>query len=225
MRLLLVEDNPELATWLTRALEADGYAVDWLDNGATADALLARGEHVLAILDLCLPGLDGLEVLRRLRQRGQSLPVLVLTARSELSARVEGLNLGADDYLAKPFELDELRARLHALLRRSQGYQGQELQVGALTFDGVNRSFYLDDEPLALSRREAAVLEVLVGRVGRVVSKDFLFNQVFALDDDVNPEAIEVYVSRLRRKLAGSDLAINTLRGLGYLLAVTSGAD
>lgn len=220
MRILLVEDNAELGKWLSRALAADGYAVDWLEDGQQADSALSDNEYALVVLDLSLPRLDGLEVLRRLRARGRDTPVLVLTARTELTDRVAGLNQGADDYLSKPFELDELRARLHALLRRGHGYGGRELSVGSLTFDGVNHSFYVNGEPLSLSRREASVLEALVGRRGRAVSKEYLFEQVFALDDDVNREAIEVYVCRLRRKLESTDITISTLRGLGYLLDV-----
>ncbi|CAG0909331.1 unnamed protein product [Cyprideis torosa] len=222
MRILLVEDNSELANSLIQILSQDGYTIDWLNDGAQADAALKVQQYALVILDLSLPHLDGLEVLERLRRRHQTTPVLVVTARGELSDRVTGLNCGADDYLAKPFELDELRARMHALLRRSQGYQVQRLEVGALSFDGVNRSFYLNDEPLALGRREASVLEVLMGKRGRAVSKEFLFEQVFNFDDDSNLEAIEVYVCRLRRKLRDTDIIINTLRGLGYLLDVKS---
>ena len=221
MRLLLVEDNHELARWLTSSLTGDGYTVDWLADGAQADLALQQESYALVILDLSLPAQDGLEVLPRLRSRGQTLPVLVVTARAELDDRVTGLNLGADDYLAKPFELDELRARLHALLRRTQGYAGQTLTVGELSFDGVNRSFYFRSEPLPLSKRESALLEVLVGRAGRAVSKEYLFEQVFGLEDDVNPEAVELIVFRLRKKLKDTNVAITTLRGLGYLLDVT----
>ena len=222
MRLLLIEDNHELAHWLSSSLSSDGYAVDCLADGLQADHALQHENYALAILDLSLPGRDGLDVLRRLRARGQTLPVLVVTARAGLEDRVTGLNLGADDYLAKPFELDELRARLHALLRRTQGYAGQTLQIGDLSFDGVNRSFYFRAEPLPLSRRESALLEVLVGRAGRAVSKEYLFEQVFGLEDDVNPEAVELIVFRLRKKLRDTNVVITSLRGLGYLLDARS---
>lgn len=218
MRILLVEDNAELALWLVRALQARHFAVDHLADGLAADRALAGVPYALVILDLTLPGLDGLEVLQRLRRRGGDTRVLILTARGEVADRVRGLNLGADDYLAKPFELDELEARITALLRRSAGHAGAMQVVGALAFDPVQRSFTLDGRPLALTPRELAVLEVLIRHAGRVVRRQQLFEQVFALDDDVNPEVLDLYIHRVRRKLETADVAITTLRGLGYLL-------
>ncbi|MFC7515239.1 response regulator [Herbaspirillum sp. GCM10030257] len=221
MRILLVEDHAELSRWLTKALQDARLSVECAMNGADADALLHTQEYALVILDLTLPKMDGLEVLKRLRARGSKTPVLVLTARGGLNDRVQGLNLGADDYLPKPFELAELEARVKALLRRSQGNEAVTLTCGALSFDTVSRMFTYGGAPLALTPREHAVLEVLLTRAGRAVSKEKLFDDVFALDDEANIDAIEIYVHRLRKKLERAEpgrVAITTLRGLGYLL-------
>ncbi|WP_194722489.1 response regulator [Noviherbaspirillum malthae] len=223
MRILLVEDHAELSRWISKALQDARLTVECAMDGADADALLHTQEYALVILDLTLPRMDGLEVLKRLRARGSKTPVLVLTARGGLSERVQGLNLGADDYLPKPFELAELEARVKALLRRSQGNEAVTLTCGALSFDTVSRMFTYGGAPLALTPREHAVLEVLLTRAGRAVSKEKLFDEVFALDDDASTDAIEIYVHRLRKKLERSDgeagrVAITTLRGLGYLL-------
>lgn len=221
MRLLLVEDHAELSDWLSRALQQAGYAVDVLARGDHADHALLTQPYDLVILDLTLPGLDGLEVLRRMRGRSQSaqIPVLVLTARGETEDKVRGLNLGADDYLPKPFELNELEARLKALLRRS-GNHSPRVQVGRLEFDTVTRMATIDGKLLALTPRELAVLEVLISRQGRPVARETLFEKVFSFDQEVRVEAIELYVHRVRKKLEGSGAAITTLRGLGYLLDV-----
>ena len=218
MRILLVEDHPELARWVAKALTGSGFAVDVIADGADADQMLCTEDYALAILDLTLPGLDGLEVLRRLRGRKQTLPVLLLTARGDIAERVRGLNLGADDYLTKPFALEELEARIKALLRRGQAIDLPRLTCGSLVFHSSSRTFELRGKALALTPREAAVLEVLMTRRGRAVPKEQLFEQVFTFDDDVNPEAIEIYVHRVRKKLEGADVTIRTLRGLGYLL-------
>jgi two-component system response regulator TctD len=221
MRILLVEDHADLSHWISKALQAARLTVECAMNGADADALLHTQEYALVILDLTLPKMDGLEVLKRLRARGSKMPVLVLTARGGLNDRVQGLNLGADDYLPKPFELAELEARVKALLRRSQGNEAVTLTCGALSFDTVSRVFTYHGAPLALTPREHSVLEVLLTRAGRAVSKEKLFDEVFALDDDANLDAIEIYVHRLRKKLdsaAPGRVAITTLRGLGYLL-------
>lgn len=218
MRILLVEDDPELADSLTRALKAAGWTVDTLHDGVAADLALRSEDYALAILDVGLPRLDGFDVLRQLRERGQTLAVLMLTARSEVNDRVRGLNLGADDYLAKPFELSELEARAKALLRRSLMGGERQQHCGPLVYDLNDRRFSLDGEPLQLPSREHAVLEAMIARPGRVMSKDQLAGKVFGLDQDANPEAIEIYISRLRRKLDGSPVRIVTFRGLGYLL-------
>ncbi|MCY1278875.1 Transcriptional regulatory protein tctD [compost metagenome] len=218
MRILLVEDHPPLAESVAAALKGAGWTVDVLGDGVAADLALQSEDYALAILDIGLPRLDGFAVLARLRDRGQTLPVLMLTARGEVRDRVHGLNLGADDYLAKPFELSELEARVKALLRRSLLGGEQKQQVGSLVYDLGARRFSLDGEHLSLTAREQAVLEVLIARPGRVLSKEQLAAQVFGLDQDASPDAIEIYVHRLRKKLEGSDVAIVTFRGLGYLL-------
>ncbi|MDW3680745.1 response regulator [Cupriavidus sp. CV2] len=218
MRILLVEDNVMLANALVEALSQAGFAVDCMHDGRAADHLLSTQDYALVILDLGLPKLDGLEVLRRLRQRRNAMPVLILTAHGSVEDRVKGLNLGADDYLSKPFDLSELEARARALIRRSFGHESTQLQCGTLCYDGISRAFVLDGVPLALTRRERAVLEVLMLRDGRAVNKEAMSEKIFGIDESVNPDAIEIYVHRLRKKLEGSGVAIVTLRGLGYLL-------
>ena len=218
MRILLVEDHLELSRWMAKALAQSHFTVERALNGADADALLAVQQFDLVILDLTLPRVDGLEVLRRLRARGSRTPVLVVTARGEVSDRVRGLNLGADDYLAKPFELAELEARVNALLRRARGEPQPRVACGEVTFDTVSRTFELRGEPLALTPREHALLEALILRAGKAVPKEHIFTKVFEMASDTRPEAIEIYVHRLRRKLEGSGVRITTLRGLGYLL-------
>ncbi|HEU4375119.1 MAG TPA: response regulator [Telluria sp.] len=224
MRILLVEDHLELSHWLSKALSDANLTVESAVNGADADALLHTQDYSLVILDLSLPLMDGLEVLKRLRARGGArakTPVMILTARGGVEERVQGLNLGADDYLSKPFELSELEARVKALLRRSQGNEALVHQCGALSFDTVTRMFTYSGAPLALTPREHGVLEALISRPGRAVSKEKLFDEVFALADDANIDAIELYIHRVRKKLervAAQGAAITTLRGIGYLL-------
>ena len=218
MRIILIEDQPDLAHWLARALTASGYVVDVIGDGIDADNALKTEEYDLAILDMNLPRLSGETILQRLRARHQTLPVLVLTARGELSDKVKGLEMGADDYLVKPFELDELEARLKALLRRHQGHESVWLQCGDLRYSKQQQFFELGGKLLTLTRREHTVLEVLIRRKGQPLNRERLFNQVFTLDDNANQEAIEVYIHRLRKKLNGSNVSITTLRGLGYLL-------
>ena len=218
MRILIVEDDPVLADGLTRSLRASDYAVDCLNDGAEADHVLAGQKYDVVILDLGLPKLDGYELLRRLRHRGSKTPVLILTARDTLDDRVKGLDLGGDDYLSKPFDLPELEARVRALIRRGQSGGGSLLTHGALTLDTVGRRATLNGEALDLSARELGVLEVLLMRSGRVVNKDQLAEQLYGWDEEVGPNAIEVYVHRLRRKLEPAGVTIRTIRGLGYLL-------
>jgi two-component system, OmpR family, response regulator TctD len=218
MRVLLAEDNPQLATWLAKALRQSRFAIDCLRDGVAADHSLSTEDYDAVILDLNLPKMDGLEVLRRLRQRGSRTPVLVLSARGALDDRVAGLNLGADDYLGKPFELSELEARLNALIRRSQGGGSAAITVGALEYECTGRMFRLGDNALVLRPREHAVLEVLVLHAGKVVSKDSLYEKVFDLDATASADCVEIYVHRLRKRLDGSDVAIVTVRGLGYTL-------
>jgi len=222
MRILLVEDHLPLAQSISSALQAAGYALDCLADGIQADLALQSNDYALAVIDVGLPRLDGFALLGKLRGRGQRLPVLMLTARGEVRDRVQGLNLGADDYLAKPFDLTELEARVKALLRRTLGAGQEQQQCGALCYDLNQRRFSLDGEPLTLTAREQAVLESLIGRPGRVLSKEQLAAKVFGLNQDVSREAIEIYIHRLRKKLSGSGVQIVTFRGLGYLLEASA---
>ena len=219
MRLLLVEDNAELAEWVARALTQTGYAVDVLARGDHAEHALLTQPYDLLLLDLSLPGMDGLEVLRRIRKNPQraNLPVLILTARNATQDKVEGLNLGADDYLSKPFELAELEARIKALVRR-HGNLRPKVQVGNLEFDINSRLTWLNQRILDLTPRELAVLETLIIHLGRPVARETIFEKIYSFDKDVRSEAVEVYVCRLRKKLENSGVAITTLRGLGYML-------
>lgn len=220
MRLLLVEDHTELAEWVSKALTQVGYAVDVMRRGDHADHALLTQPYDLVVLDLSLPGLDGLEVLRRMRVReaSQHTPVIILTARGATEDRVKGLNLGADDYLAKPFELAELEARIKALLRRA-GNLVPTVRIGQLEFDLGSRLATVLGRPLSLTPRELAVLEALISRQGRPLAREQLFEKVFSFDEDARVEAIEIYVHRLRKKLEGSGAVVTTLRGLGYLIA------
>ncbi|MCA3189625.1 MULTISPECIES: response regulator [unclassified Cupriavidus] len=224
MRILLAEDNLKLAASLTESLSQSGFTVDCMHDGASADHLLTTQDYALAILDIGMPRVDGLEVLRRLRSRRNPLPVLILTAHGSVEDRVRGLNLGADDYLAKPFALTELEARARALIRRSHGHDRTELSCGPLHYDSVSRAFTLKGELLQLTGRERAVLEILLLRDGRAVNKAALSEKIFGIDESVNADAIEIYVYRLRKKLEGSGVSIVTLRGLGYLLEAQDNA-
>jgi two-component system, OmpR family, response regulator TctD len=218
MRLLLVEDNRELASWLARTLRQAQYVVDVAHDGDEAEEALAVGDHALVILDLSLPKRSGLEILKEMRSRGNSVPVIVLTANASLDGRVRGLNEGADDYLAKPFEIEELEARIRAQLRRSNNRTRPMIECGDLAFDTNTRMFTLKGEVLSLTPREHAVLEQLVLKAGRAVSKAALSASIYDFETDVDPSAMEIYVHRLRRKLEGSCAEIATLRGLGYLI-------
>jgi two-component system, OmpR family, response regulator TctD len=218
MRLLLVEDNPELAIWLTKALTSARYSVDCVADGAQGERILRTEDYDVVILDLGLPRLGGHELLKRLRARGSKVPVLVLTANTTLQARVTSLDLGADDYLAKPFELDELEARLRSLVRRSQGYADPVIVCGNLRYDSSTRIFRVEDQALDLTPRENALLEALILKMGKTMSKESLAASLFSLDIDASSDAIEVYVHRVRRKLERSNAVIITLRGLGYIL-------
>src|SRR5699024_4185071 len=198
-----------------------GHAVEWVADGASADALLAGEQFDLVILDLMLPQLDGQEVLQRLRKRGDAMPVLVLTARSQVDERVGVLDLGADDYLCKPFEMRELEARTRALLRRRAGQASGLQQFGNLALDAAAHRLYCNDEPLFLPMREFRLLEILLSGVGRVMDKDTLADRLFGLDDDAPAiNAVELYIGRLRKRLAGSGVRIRTLRGMGYLAEI-----
>jgi two-component system response regulator TctD len=224
MRLLLVEDSLPLSDWLAKTLRKDHYVVDCVHDGEDADLALRTQHYSLVILDLSLPGMSGIEVLRRLRARGSTVPVLILTANDTVPGRVSGLDSGADDYLAKPFDLSELEARIRAQLRRSENRKNPVMTLGLLAFDSNMRQFTLDGAPLALTPREHAVLEMLIQRAGKPVPKKALAESVFGFEDEANPNAIEIYVHRVRKKLEGKDVGITTLRGLGYVLTKRNGA-
>ena len=218
MRILIVEDDALLAAGLTRILEAEGYAVDVMGSGEHA-GLAARQENFdLVILDIGLPGIDGFEVLRRLRNEGRAMPVLLLTARDALDDRVRGLDLGADDYMAKPFAMPELAARVRALIRRGQSQAGPRIVHGPLALDSSARRATLGGEPLELAAREWAVLEVLLGRAEKIVSKESIIQSLASWGEELSQNAIEVYVSRLRAKLEPAGIRIRTVRGFGYML-------
>lgn len=219
MRLLLVEDNETLADALSRSLAKQDYAVDVLKEGDCADQVLAIQSYDLIILDLTLPKLDGLEVLRNLRRRGSDSPVLILTARTEIKERVAGLDLGADDYLTKPFALEELEARVRAMLRRRGGEaKSAVITHGVVSFDTRSRICRIADQDIDLTPRERSLLEVLIRRCGKVVSKEHIAESIFNFDDEASLSSIEIYVHRLRKKLSHPQVAIRTVRGLGYLL-------
>src|SRR3984893_13727237 len=221
MRLLVVEDNEELARLLTQGLQAEGYETDLLTTAAEARTAVTTMRYAALVLDLGLPDDDGLSVLRELRQRKDPIPVLVLTARGGLHDRVTGLRSGADDYLVKPFALEELVARLEALLRRPGQLLGRSLQVANLAFDTESRQAFIDDKPQVLSARETAVLELLMRRKDRVVSKKLVEDHIFGLSGEVASNAVEVYVHRLRKQLSerGAKVQIHTIRGVGYLIS------
>ena len=218
MRILLAEDDRELAKWVARLLRRDNYVIDCVYRGDEADAALATEDYALVVLDLGLPHIDGVEVLRRLRARGSTVPVIVLTANDAVSSRVRGLDSGADDYLVKPFAVEELEARIRAQLRRQRRSFEPTIGYGPLRLDTETGAFSIDGNPLLLTKRERGVLEALIMRAGRPIAKNALTENVFGLDDDANPNAIEIYVHRLRRKLEGTGISIATLRGLGYVL-------
>ena len=218
MRILIVEDNIELAAWLGRTLRKENYTVDCIDNGVDADFALRSETYNLVILDLSLPGMDGTEVLRRLRVRGNPTPVLVLTANNTVRSVVSELDEGADDYVAKPFEIEELEARIRVLLRRSSGHANPVIDCGDLSYNTNTGEFSVSSQALALTPRERAVLDLLARNAGNTVSKRELAQSLFSQDEDLSKDAIEIYVHRLRRKLEHSSAKIVTLRGLGYLL-------
>jgi DNA-binding response OmpR family regulator len=220
-RLLVVEDNTDLAELLGKGLGKAGFSVDVVSTASDAEHVLATNHYVLVLLDLGLPDGDGLSVLRGLRTKEISTPVLVLTARGSTQDRVTGLSEGADDYLVKPFAFEELVARIHALLRRPGALLGKSLRLGNVVFDTVAREVSVDDVPAVLSARELDVLEVLMRRSGRVVAKSHVEDQLYGLSDDVRSNALEVCIHRLRRQLAdlGALVRIHTVRGVGYLIA------
>jgi len=217
VRILVVEDDALVADAIRRGLGEAGYAVDHVDSAERAGTALGAESFDLAVVDIGLPGADGLALLQRMRRGGSAVPVLILTARDALADRVSALDLGADDYLVKPFALPELVARSRALIRRSRSAASAELVIGALRLDLAARRAEVDGTAVSLTRREWAVLECLALNIGRVVAKDRLLQAIANWDEDIGANAIEVYVSRLRTKLGGA-APIRTVRGLGYRL-------
>ncbi len=218
MRILIAEDDDVLRDGLCRSMRQFGYAVDSAVNGKEAVQVLQGELYDLVILDLGLPKLDGLSVLKQLRMHNRHVPVIILTARDGVEDRVKGLDLGADDYLTKPFSLPELEARVRALLRRGQGGGSPVMAYGPLSFDSVGRRVTMHGETVELSPRELGVLEILLARVGKVVSKEQLLEHLYGHDEEASSNAIEVYVHRLRKKIEAAGITIRTVRGLGYLL-------
>jgi DNA-binding response OmpR family regulator len=221
MRVLLVEDEPEMVSALRAALTRHDMIVDHAPNLAEAESIAATATYDVVVLDRQLPDGDGLSLIPKLRARGNIVPVLVLTVRGDLADRVAGLDLGADDYLAKPFAFEELLARLRALLRRPAAAPTDIMRVGRLAFDSFHREASIDGAVLDLTRREILVLEALLRRMGRMVPRSALMEAVFGLDDEVQPNALDTQISRLRRKLAEAGVIINGVRGVGYLLRET----
>lgn len=223
MRIVLVEDNEMLAKGIEKALQDLGHSVDHLADGSAGEAFLSASGGDLAIIDVNLPGMDGFEIVRALRRRGDTIPVLMLTARGEIADRVKGLDSGADDYLVKPFEMAELHARIRALTRRHAEFSPSEFQLGTLRFDSRARRLYGPDGEVDLPRREMALFEYLVQQKGRIVSKDAIATTLYGTGSEVEPNAVELLISRLRRKLCDSGMTIRTARGLGYLLDADGG--
>jgi two-component system OmpR family response regulator len=218
MRILIAEDDAVLADGLTRSLRQSGYSVDCVNDGAAADAALTTGQFDLLILDVGLPKLTGFEILKRLRGRDSQVPVLILTALDGVDDRVRGLDLGADDYLAKPFKLAELEARVRALTRRGNAAGSAVLKQGDLTLDQLGKTAELRGKALELSARELALLEIFMQRPGRMVNKEQIVDLLCQWGEEVSTNAVEVYIHRLRKKLEPGDVRIATVRGLGYCL-------
>lgn len=218
MRILLAEDDEVLLDGISKALSRSGFSVEAFSCGVEADQALKVSSFDMAILDLGLPRLDGLDVLRNLRERGSLLPVLLLTARVGLNDRINGLNLGADDYMLKPFDLPELEARVNALIRRSKYAAPSQVRFESLTLDVTARTLLVDGAALELSSRELMVMECLMQRPGRLVSKDQLIDHICGWEKNISGNAVEVYIHRLRKRIEPHGVTVRALRGLGYLL-------
>ncbi len=216
MRLLLVEDDRPLGEAVVAGLRQNGFTVDWVRDGLEADQALRTEQFALAVLDLGLPRCDGLELLRRVRERGDAVPVLILTARDTVDDRVQGLDTGADDYLVKPFDLAELCARIRALLRRQSGRSSPILEYGAIRLDPAGHAVTLDGATVDLSPREFTVLRMLLESAGRVLSRDRLEEALYGWNTEVESNTVEVYIHHLRKKF-GAEL-IRTIRGVGYMV-------
>lgn len=220
MRLLIVEDDAALARGILKVFRHDGLAVDHVSRGRDALEVIRMEPYSAVVLDLGLPDIDGLQVLKQIRQSHIAVPILILTARDATADRVTGLDQGADDYLSKPFAIEELEARVRALIRRGQGSPDPVVTIGPLTVDRNSGATYIRDELIDLTRRERAILETLAVKAGTVIPKSRLTAEVFGYDDPVAPNALEVHIGRLRRKLEDSGVSVITVRGLGYLLRV-----
>jgi two-component system, OmpR family, response regulator len=219
MHILIAEDDEVLADGLCRSMRQQGYAVDYVSDGLDADMMLRGAQPFdLVVLDLGLPRLDGLSVLRNMRERNRQVPVIILTARDGVGDRVKGLDLGADDYLVKPFSLAELEARVRALIRRGLCGVNPVFSCGTMTFDSVGRRVAINGEPLELTTRELSVLEALMSRIGWVVSKEQLLERLYSYAEEASSNAIEVYIHRLRKKIESAGVNIRTIRGLGYII-------
>jgi DNA-binding response OmpR family regulator len=224
MRALIIEDTEDIAECMQQSLQDMGITSDWFVEGRRVAAAFDLTNYDLLILDLNLPDADGLDVLRKLRSGGDTTPVLIVSARISIEERVSGLDLGADDYLIKPFDLHEFEARVRALLRRDKEARIPLISFGSLKFDQTTREFAANDQLIELSPRERAVLETLIRQHGTVISKERIAQHVFSFDDDAGVSSIELYVHRLRKKLADTDVRIVTKRGLGYALDVLPGS-
>lgn len=223
MRVLVIEDDEHLGAAVADCLRQSGYAVDWERDGAAADEILAYQSYDAAVVDIGLPGMDGIDILRAMRARGDRTPVLMLTARSAIEDRIDALDMGADDYLAKPFDVREFLARCRALMRRTTGEATDRIVLGKLTFDGLAKTVTVDDTQMLLPNREFRLLEILLRRRGRLLDKDQIAAQLFDFDHEAGPNAIEVYIARLRKKLTGAAV-IRTVRGLGYVIEANDAA-
>jgi two-component system, OmpR family, response regulator TctD len=220
MRVLVVEDIVDVGEAIVASLERMGHAVDWERDGQNADDLIRVQNYDLIVLDVMLPRLGGFAILKQLRQRKEATPVLVLTARSQIEDRVSALDLGADDYLVKPFDFRELEARVRALMRRQMGSSTNRIECGELSIDRAGRIVMLAGRVIDLTRRELTLLEILAARPGRIFPKDELMDQLFGFGDEASENAIEQYIARLRRKIVGAGVEIRTLRGLGYQMVI-----
>jgi two-component system OmpR family response regulator len=218
VRILLVEDDPLLADAIARAFSQNAHAVDHASSGEAADQALLAGSYDLVLLDIALPKMDGLEVLRRLRARRATVPVILITVRDGLEDRIDGLDYGADDYITKPFHLSELEARARAVVRRTQGASSSDLVHGRLRLDIAGRRLFADAEPIDVSVREFAVAELLLTRAGKVVTKQQILDALYGWEDASSSNAVEVFVYRLRKKLEPAGVTIRTIRGMGYLI-------
>lgn len=218
MRILLAEDDEVLSDGISKALRQCGYTVDHVSSGADADVAIKTAPFDLAILDLGLPKMEGFEVLKRMRSAGKRFPVLIVTARDALEDRVSGLDLGADDYMTKPFDLPELEARVRALIRRSHFGAEPEIVYGPVRMDTVSRSITINGEAIDFSARELGVFELLLQRPGKIVAKEKLLEHMYGFDEEVSQNAVEVLIHRLRKKIESYGLSVRTIRGLGYVL-------